>query len=340
MSAGGAEPLGGTLSSSGGGTGGSAGTAGTGGSAGTAGTGGSAACVNGDCCPDDPDKLEAGQCGCNNPDTDSDGDTSADCVDECPDDPNKTEPGECGCGLLDEDAADAVGCIGLVDALVHRYSFAGSSTDVTDGRGSADGVLTGTTLDGSGSVTLDPSQVEQYVSLPGGLVSSLASLTLEAWFVWEGGPEYTRLFDIGSTQEGVEGEPGTGETYVLFTPSGAPDPGYPFAAYNPGDPAQEVYCAADAALMVGQAHHVALAFDPDQGEMRLYLDGIRICADSMSVDLAALDDVNFWLGRSLYAGDPGFAGSIDEFRIYDAALTDEQVELSVDAGPDPLFLEN
>ena len=35
---------------------------------------------------------------------DSDGDEVPDCLDGCPNDPNKLEPGECGCGLPDADA--------------------------------------------------------------------------------------------------------------------------------------------------------------------------------------------------------------------------------------------
>ena len=38
----------------------------------------------GDDCPDDPQKTTPGACGCGNPDTDSDLDTIADCVDQCP----------------------------------------------------------------------------------------------------------------------------------------------------------------------------------------------------------------------------------------------------------------
>lgn len=56
-----------------------------------------------DNCPDDPNKIEPGTCGCGVADTDSDGDNTPDCLDGCPDDPNKTDPGDCGCGALDQD---------------------------------------------------------------------------------------------------------------------------------------------------------------------------------------------------------------------------------------------
>ena len=35
--------------------------------------------------------------------TDTDGDGTPDCVDLCPDDPDKIEPGACGCGVADTD---------------------------------------------------------------------------------------------------------------------------------------------------------------------------------------------------------------------------------------------
>lgn len=56
-----------------------------------------------DACPDDPDKLEAGACGCGVPDTDADADGAFDCDDGCPDDAGKIDPGACGCGLPDDD---------------------------------------------------------------------------------------------------------------------------------------------------------------------------------------------------------------------------------------------
>lgn len=61
-----------------------------------------------DQCPDDPNKIEPGFCGCNEPETDSDGDGTPNCVDQCDNDIAKTEPGVCGCGVV-EDTGDADG---------------------------------------------------------------------------------------------------------------------------------------------------------------------------------------------------------------------------------------
>ncbi len=57
-----------------------------------------------DACPDDPDKINPGVCGCGMPETDGDLDGTPDCMDECDSDPNKTTAGVCGCGVADSDA--------------------------------------------------------------------------------------------------------------------------------------------------------------------------------------------------------------------------------------------
>lgn len=59
---------------------------------------------SGDDCPYDSLKTNAGSCGCGTSDTDSDGDSVADCVDECPFDKNKQAEGTCGCGTPDTDS--------------------------------------------------------------------------------------------------------------------------------------------------------------------------------------------------------------------------------------------
>lgn len=52
-----------------------------------------------DICPDNPNKVAPGICGCDTPDADSDDDGTPDCNDGCPNDPAKVEPGDCGCGV-------------------------------------------------------------------------------------------------------------------------------------------------------------------------------------------------------------------------------------------------
>jgi hypothetical protein len=58
-------------------------------------------CTDG--CPNDPNKIAPGICGCGVSDVDSDGDGTPDCNDGCPNDPNKIAPGVCGCGVSDVD---------------------------------------------------------------------------------------------------------------------------------------------------------------------------------------------------------------------------------------------
>ncbi len=67
-----------------------------------------------DNCPDDPEKIEPGDCGCGEAETDTDGDGTSDCIDLCPGDPAKTDPGFCGCGTPETDT-DADGTPNCVD---------------------------------------------------------------------------------------------------------------------------------------------------------------------------------------------------------------------------------
>ena len=71
-----------------------------------------------DGCPEDPQKITPGDCGCGLPDVDTDGDGTADCVDDCPTDPTKTAPGDCGCGLPDTDS-DGDGAADCIDPCIH-----------------------------------------------------------------------------------------------------------------------------------------------------------------------------------------------------------------------------
>ncbi len=57
-----------------------------------------------DACPQDPAKAAAGICGCGTPETDTDGDGTPDCKDLCPRQPAKVVPGLCGCDTPETDS--------------------------------------------------------------------------------------------------------------------------------------------------------------------------------------------------------------------------------------------
>jgi Concanavalin A-like lectin/glucanases superfamily len=181
-------------------------------------------------------------------------------------------------------------------------------------------------LDGFGS----------YVDLPDGLISSLGSATFEAWLAWRGGAFWSRIFDFGSTNGG-----GLGQTYLFLTPSNSATTSLRAVYSVAGGGAAETLLDAPAALPIaGQAggalEHVAVVIDDVQGMMRLHSNGVEVGAVALPGDLAALDDVNNWLGRSNYSVDPPLFGSLIEFRIYDQALTATQIGTSFQAGPGAL----
>ena len=261
--------------------------------------------------------------------------------DGCPSDANKTSPGKCGCGVPDVDTPTLAACQKLVAKLLHRYDFEGSGTVVVDRVGTADGALKGASLsklDGAGVALLGGGTTGAYVDLPNRLVSSLTNATLESWVTWGGGAAWQRVFDFGdSTNATPENNPALGNTYLMFTPrteEGGATIGFSLVG-NAAGQQQDVGTAAALPTSLTQVVVVASAAD---SKLRLYLDGKKVAEATWSGPLSAINDVNAWLGRSQYAGDPELSGVFHEFRVYGAALSDAEVATSFVAGPDPSFL--
>ena len=199
--------------------------------------------------------------------------------------------------------------------------------------------MIGDTLSGSGALELATGGADQYAELPSGIVSSLTSVSIEAWFVYETTGSWQRVFDFGSTAEGVAGTPGTGQTYLFFTPKVGNQSGPPRTTFTDNGVDSEVYCAGSGGLARNQTQHVVVSVDTVQHTLSLYLNGTLQSAKAFPGALNTLDDTNNWLGRSQFEVDPLLAGSIEEFRIYSVALTALQASFSYDAGPNPPFLD-
>jgi hypothetical protein len=111
-------------------------------------------------------------------------------------------------------------------------------------------------------------------------------------------------------------------------------PGALRAAYSENGADDEEICHGLAPFPVGLSTHVALVIASAERAMRLYVDGQLVNDCVLARPLSRIQDVNNWLGHSNYERDADLGGSFDEFRIYAAALTSEQLMASFVAGPD------
>ncbi len=208
-------------------------------------------------------------------------------------------------------------------ALTHRYSF---NTDAGDSVGGADGTLMGAASLSGGEVVLDGTS-GTFVDLPNDLVSDYPAITMEAWFTDNGSGNWARLWDFGSTVQG-EGNSGTGYKYMFFAVNGGPYR----SAYKIYGPEQVVNYSPAA---VGEQRHVVWTSDAASHRGTLYVNGVPVSVNfNLTYSPAAIGSAfNDWLGRSQF-NDPYMLGSINEFRIYNAVLSDAQVAASYAAGPD------
>lgn len=232
----------------------------------------------------------------------------------------------------------------LKSALIHRYSFEGTGTVVEDTKGAAHGEVIGTVLPGSGALPLNTGeltgeQVGEYVDLPNGIIHGLTDATFEAWVTWTNGNfPWQRIFDFGASTSNEEDVPGeNGWSYLFLTASSGPDvnnlPNALRVSYSQMAVKNEDICQGPGPLPVAVPTHVAVVIDQAAEKMRLYQGGVRLSECDLKRPLSAINDINNWLGRSNYIGDHYFDGIFDEFRIYNAALTDDEIADSKKAGP-------
>jgi hypothetical protein len=157
-----------------------------------------------------------------------------------------------------------------------------------------------------------------YVNLPiGSLISELTSSTFAIWANYsQQGGAWQRIFDIG-----------TGETVNMFlTPAiGGSNTGVMRFAITTGGSGAESQLTAPARLATGW-HHIAVVINGDTRAMQLYLDGAVVVSGTTAVLPSALGNTTQnWLGRSEYAADAYYQGALDDFRIYDRALTQDEI---------------
>ena len=155
--------------------------------------------------------------------------------------------------------------------------------------------------------------VNQYVSLPSGVVSSLNDFTISAWVNLNALSPGAHLFDFGT---------GTG-SYMFLSPA-ATAGGLLFAITTAGSNYQQsIYCTNN--LSPGVWHNIAVTFAAGMGI--LYLDGLPVATNSnisLTPSLLGYTGQN-WIGRSQYSSNPYLNGLVDDFRIYNGAMSANEI---------------
>ncbi len=205
--------------------------------------------------------------------------------------------------------------------LTHRYSFA---TDANDSVGTAHGLLMGAAKVSDGQVQLNGTH-GTFVNLPGGLIAGYPAVTFEFWASFGTNRNWVRVFDQGSTNGS------NGQYDLYFCPhSGGRD--FRLTVMDPQPTERIVKIPGN---LDNQTNlHIACVLDPTSGFMGIYTNGALAASRNDLKSLASVHTNCFFLGKSLFANDAPLNGSIDEFRIYNEALSAAAVATSYKNGPD------
>jgi hypothetical protein len=152
-----------------------------------------------------------------------------------------------------------------------------------------------------------------YVQLPAGIVSGLSDFTVSAWVNPSANSAWSRVFDFGT---------GTND-YMFLTLSAGGGP-LRFAITTSGNGAEQ-QLTAPSTLPLNTWSHVAVTLSGATGT--LYINGTPVATDAnMTLHPSDLGATNQdWIGRSQFNGDPALNGTVDDFQIYDHALSGAEI---------------
>ena len=162
----------------------------------------------------------------------------------------------------------------------------------------------------------------QYVALPAGVVNGLTDVTVACWVNPAAITTWSRIFDFGS---------GT-TAYMFLTVNSGSGPRFAITTSGAGGEQQISY---GSQFPARQWSHVAVTLSGGTGT--LYLNGAPVATKTgITLTPSSLGATgNNWIGRSQY-GDPDLNGSVDEFQIYNRALSAAEVQsLTATAGGTP-----
>jgi len=162
-----------------------------------------------------------------------------------------------------------------------------------------------------------------YVTLPPAMFANVTDITIATWVNISSSQNWARIFDVGVNAK-LANNTSTGTHYMNLVPQNdVTPPNLAFAISNNGYGSEQKLTTA--APATGTWKHVAVVLASGQGS--LYVDGALVTGPSAvalrPVDLGTIDYA--YLGKSQFTSDSYFDGQIDEFRVYDRALSAAEI---------------
>lgn len=213
------------------------------------------------------------------------------------------------------------------DNLVHQYTFDDGTPN--DSVGQAHGVLMGDATVVDGALVVDGE--DDWMEVDGAAIAIntyTTGLTLALW--WAQGPEnqtYSMTASFGGTWDN-----GLGKDYLAFATTRGDEVSRAEIANTPDQDAPwEDEVGVNGPELNDEMMHlyVLTVNDPaadGSGELAYYIDGeLQGTAPLNGTTISGVSNDFLYLGKRVYSVDAEWAGTIDEFSIYDRALTAGEV---------------
>ncbi len=187
-------------------------------------------------------------------------------------------------------------------------SFRSANVTVSDGTTTKTVTVTQTGQGRGNALSFDG--VDDYVSIPDNDDGITNAFTIETWVKWEPNSSSDIQFICGKNTEQMEIQTGGSANSLRFIPT-------------PG-----VYLDAAGVLPTGVWTHVAVVYQPSAALAKMYINGNEVAltnngAQPVTSPLASSSS-SFVLG-SRGNGNYPFKGSLDDFRIWNRALTQNEI---------------
>jgi len=194
-------------------------------------------------------------------------------------------------------------------AFIAHYDFEDNTNDAT--ANTLDAVTAGSTsfsslMKKSGKKSLYLKGSDSYLTLPPS-VGNLSEMTIAMWVNINNTNSWQRIFDFGN---------GT-DQYFFLTPSNGSE--MRLVLKNGGE--EQILSTTKATT---GWHYIAVTLASDA--VTLYVDGKATTSTSITLRPSDFHPKRNYIGRSQFIADPFFVGYIDDLRIYNYALSADEVE--------------